>query len=53
MPLLCFAGWLRDWRRGEETVRDEHGRLKPAWAVLAILGPWLALALVLSAVDGS
>jgi hypothetical protein len=45
--LVSIAGWLVAWLRGERTIRDDNGRLKPAAALLASFALLLALPAVI------
>ena len=49
--VVAMIEWIVAWRRGERTVRDERGRLKPAVAVAAILLPLFVASLVASAIS--
>jgi hypothetical protein len=46
--LLAGAEWVFAWRRGKRTIRDTHGRLKPAVALALVLGALFAVAAVAS-----
>jgi hypothetical protein len=46
--LVAAAEWLVGWRRGENSVRDERGKLRPAAAIAAVFGAVFAFALAVT-----